>query len=115
MTTENRIEISVRGSSGNSYTVRFSLEENRITAFCSCPAGDNQQLCKHVIRIMNGDDSILYDSSQKQDFVAISSHLKRTTVPSLLSKLSESEVALHNAANDAKRAKKALERAVLRK
>ena len=111
----NYIEILVKSSSDNPYTVRFYLEENEISAFCSCPAGDNRKLCKHVKRIIAGDDSILFDSNQKNIFLKISSHLERTSIPILLSELNESEILLENAQKNVKKAKKALEKAVLRK
>ena len=115
MNAENCVEILAKGSSGNPYTVRFYLEENEISAFCSCPAGDNRKLCKHVVRIMTGDDSILYDSDQKKIFMKIGSHLQRTSVPNLVYELNESEILLENAQRKAKKAKKALEKAVLKK
>lgn len=113
MTTENCVGILAKGSSGNSYIVRFYLKENEIAAFCSCPAGDNRKLCKHVMRIMNGDDSILCDSRQKEAFATIGHHLQKTTVPLILSELNESKIALQVAENSVKKAKKALEKAVL--
>jgi len=115
MNPENYVEILAKSSSGNPYTVRFYLEENEISAYCSCPAGDNRKLCKHVIRIINGDDSILYDSNQKKVFMKIGSHLKRTTIPFLLSEFNETEIILENAQKNAKKAKKALEKVVLKK
>jgi uncharacterized Zn finger protein len=111
----NYIEILANSSSGNPYTVRFYLEENEISAFCSCPAGDNRKLCKHVKRIIAGDDSIIFDSNQKNIFLKIGLHLERTSVPNLLSELKESEILLENAKNNAKKAKKALEKAILKK
>lgn len=115
MNTEHYIEILSKSSSGNPYTVRFYIEENGISAFCSCPAGENRKLCKHVIRIMNGDDSVLYDSTQKTILGEICSHLQRTTIPSFLSELSESEVLLEKVQKNVRKAKKALEKAVLKK
>lgn len=115
MNMSNYIEILAKSSLGNPYTVRFYLEENEISAFCSCPAGDNRKLCKHVKRIIAGDDSILFDSNQKNIFLKIGSHLERTTIPILLSKLSESEIVLENAQKNFKKAKKALEMAVIKK
>lgn len=115
MDIENYIEILSKSSSRNPYTVRFYIEENEISAFCSCPAGENRKLCKHVMRIINGDDSILYDSSQKTILDEICSHLQRTSIPSLLSELRESEIFLKKAQKDAKKAKKALEKVVIKK
>jgi hypothetical protein len=115
MNVSNFIEILAKSSSGDPYTVRFYLEENEISAFCSCPAGDNRKLCKHVKRIIAGDDSILFDNNQRKIFLEIGSHLQKTSIPSLLSKLNESEIALENAQKNLKKAKKALEKAILKK
>ncbi|MDT8302621.1 MAG: SWIM zinc finger family protein [Sedimentisphaerales bacterium] len=115
MNTENYVEILVKSSSGNPYKVRFYLEQNEISAFCSCPAGDNRKLCKHVKRIIAGDDSIIFDINQKNVLLKIGSHLERTSIPILLSELSESEIVLENAQKNLKKAKKALEKVVLKK
>jgi hypothetical protein len=115
MNAENCVEILAKSSSGGSYTVRFYLEENVISAFCSCPAGDNRKLCKHVMRIITGDDSILFDCNHKNIFLKIGSHLERTSIPILLSELNESENLLENAQKNAKKAMKALEKVVLKK
>lgn len=111
----NYIEILAKSSSGDPYTVRFYLEENEISAFCSCPAGENRKLCKHVKRIIVGDDSILFDNNQRKVLLEIGSHLERTSIPSLLSKLNESEIMLENVQKNIKKAKKALEKAILKK
>ena len=115
MKVEDFTEILVKGSTGNSYTVRIYLEKDGISAFCSCPAGDNRKLCKHVKRIIVGDDSILYDDKQKVVFMKILSHLQKTTIPLLLAELRESEILLENAQKKTRRAKHALERVVLKK
>ena len=115
MNIENYVEILSKSSSGNPYTVRFYIYEDAISAFCSCPAGDHRKLCKHVMRMINGDDSILYDKNQKSILDKISSHLQRTTIPSLLSELNESEILLKEAQRNAKKAKNKLEKVILQK
>lgn len=115
MGAKKHVDILAKSSSGDSYTVRFYIEEDGISAFCSCPAGEHRKLCKHVIRMINGDDSILYDSSQKKILDEICSHLQKTTIPSLLSELSESEILLDKARKNVEKMKKALEKAVLKK
>ncbi len=115
MKTKKPIEILSKSSSGNPYTVRFYIEGNEISAFCSCPAGEYRKLCKHVIGMINRDYSILYDSSQKMILDKICSHLLRTTIPTLLSELNESEILLKQVQKNVKKAKKALEKVVLKK
>ena len=67
------------------------------------------------MRIITGDASILYDSSQQEIFTKIFSHLKGTNIPFLLSELNKSEILLENAQKNAKKAKKALEKVILKK
>lgn len=112
---KKRVEILSRSSTGDPYTVKFYIDGNTISSFCTCPAGEYRKLCKHVMRMISGDNSILYDSNQKVILDEISSLLEKTTIPSLLSELNESEILLRKAQRNAKRAKKALEKAVLRK
>ena len=115
METKSPIEILSKSSSGNPYTVRFYIDENTISAFCSCPAGEHRKLCKHVMRMINGDNSILYDSNQKMILDEILSHLQKTTIPSLLSELNESEILLKKAQKNAKKARKNIEKVILHK
>jgi hypothetical protein len=115
MIIENQIEILSKSSSGNPYTVKFYLEENSLSAFCSCPAGKNRQICKHIIQIINGEDSILFDNNQKSFMGKIVSHLQNTNIPDLISKLRENEILLEKVQEDVKKTKKALEKAILKK
>ena len=115
MGTENYIEVFVKSSSGDPYTVKFYLDENEISAFCSCSAGVYRMLCKHIMHLISDDDSILYDKSQKKLMKQISSHLQKTTIPSLLCELNESEILLKRAQQKAKKAKKNIEKAILHK
>lgn len=109
------ISILSKSSSGNPYTVKFYIEENTISAFCSCPAGEYRMLCKHVLKMINGDESILNDSTQKHLLSQIASHMNNTAIPTLLSELDKSEKLLSKAQRDAKKAKKNLEKAILQK
>ena len=65
--------------------------------------------------MIDGDDSILYDSNQKMILDEILSHLQNTTISLLLSELNESEILLKKAQKNAKKAKKNLEKIILHK
>jgi uncharacterized Zn finger protein len=111
-----KLEILAKSSSSETpYTVECYLEENKISVFCSCPAGDNRMLCKHVKKIIAGDDSILYDRSQKKEMEAVMNHLSETAIPLLLSELEKSESLLEEAKRNAEKAKKNLVNAILNK
>ena len=115
MGTENYIEVFVKSSSGDPYTVKFYLDENEISAFCSCSAGVYRMLCKHIMHLISDEDSILYDKSQKKLMKQIGTHLQKTTIPSLLSELNKSEALLRKAQQRAKKAKINLEKIILHK
>lgn len=115
MDTENNIEILVKSSSGDPYTVRFHLDENDLSAFCSCPAGDYRRLCKHIMHLINNDDSILYDINQTKLMEQIDACLQKTTIPPLLSELNKSEALLKKAQQRVKKAKINLEKEILQK
>jgi uncharacterized Zn finger protein len=115
MGTKKHIEILVKSSSSDStYTVRCYLEENKISIFCSCPAGDNRMLCKHVRKIIAGDASILYDRNQKNELEKINNHLQETQIPLLLLEIDKSEDLLEEAKRNVKKAKKNLENVILK-
>ena len=111
-----KLEILAKSSSSDTpYTVEWYLEGNKASAFCSCPAGDNRKLCKHVKQIIAGDGSILYDENQKNELEAIRNHLSKTAIPLLLSELEKSESLLEEAKRDVEKAKKNLGNAILNK
>lgn len=115
MVIAKSIVILSKSSSGNPYSVRFYLEENRISAYCSCPAGENHKLCKHIIQIINSEDSILFDNNQYNLMKEICSHLQNTEIPNLVSNLRENEILLEKSQENVKKAKIALGKAVLKK
>jgi uncharacterized Zn finger protein len=109
-----KVEILAKSSSSDTpYTVEWHLEENKISAFCSCPAGDNRMLCKHVRKIIAGDNSILYDKNQKKEMEAIRHHLKDTEIPLLLSELEKNESVLEEAKRNVEGAKRNLSKVIL--
>jgi uncharacterized Zn finger protein len=115
MVIENYIEILSKSSTGIPYTVKFYLKEKGISANCSCPAGENRRLCKHIIQIINAEDSILFDNNQKNLLEKINSHLQNTDIPRLISSLREKEILLEKTQENVKKAKKSLEKAILGK
>ncbi len=110
-----KLEILAESSSSETpYTVECYLEENKISVFCSCPAGDNRLLCKHVRKVIAGDESILYDRGQKNELEAIKNQLKETEIPLLLSELEKSESLLEEAKKKVEKAKRNLGNAILK-
>ena len=116
MDVKKPIVISAKSSSSDTpYIVECYLEENTVSVFCSCPAGENQMLCKHVRQILAGDDSILYDRNQKNELEKISNHLQKTQIPSLALELKKSEDLLEEAKKNVEKAKKNFKNMILNK
>ena len=115
MEAKRSIEILAKSSSGDPYTVMFYIGEGSISASCSCPAGEYRKLCKHVLRMLDGDNSILFDIRQETSLGEVSLYLRKTELPVFLANLNESELLLREAQNNVRKAKKALEKVVLRK
>lgn len=113
--TKKHIILLAKSSSGGFYDVNVYFEENNILAYCSCQAGENGMLCKHVKGIITGDESILYDTEQKKELDQISNHLPETAISLLLSEIKKSEDILEDAKRNVKRAKKNLEQVLLGK
>lgn len=113
--TKKHITLLAKSSSGGFYNVDVYCEENHILAYCSCQAGENGILCKHVKQIIDGNESILYDSNQKKELETIKNHLPNTAIPLLLSEIKKSEDILEDAKRNVKRAKSNLEKVLLGK
>ena len=66
---------------------------------------------------LDGDAKIEYffNKNQKMILDEIHSHLQKTTIPSLLSELNDSEILLKKAQKNAKKAKKNIEKTILYK
>jgi uncharacterized Zn finger protein len=109
MGVKNTIEILAKSSSSDTpYTVKCFFEEDKVSVFCSCPAGDNRKLCKHAKYVLAGDASILYDKNQKNDLEEISHRLQKTQIPSLLTDINKSEKLLEETKRNLEKAKKNL-------
>ncbi|SER75819.1 SWIM zinc finger [Nitrosomonas sp. Nm51] len=65
------IEFFVQGSAHEPYCVTFILDGNNLSAFCTCPAGENGQYCKHRFAILKGEDKgVVSDNVPKVKEVA---------------------------------------------
>lgn len=51
-----QVEFLVLGSAAEPYRVTFMLDGNNLSAFCTCPAGENGQYCKHRFGILRGEE-----------------------------------------------------------
>jgi uncharacterized Zn finger protein len=55
----------VQGSADEPYKVTFRRKGNNLSAYCTCPAGENGQYCKHRFRILAGCDDGIVSENKK--------------------------------------------------
>ena len=97
----------VRGSAQDPYKVTFKKEGNNLSAYCTCPAGDNGQYCKHRLNILGGiPEGIL--SGNEQDVKIVASWLPGTDVEAALNSVIEAEEQFEKTKREYSLAKKRL-------
>lgn len=55
--------ITVHGDSGFDYELSIGCNDDGYYFRCSCPAGQNAQLCKHRLRLLLGDESDIHHTN----------------------------------------------------
>jgi hypothetical protein len=63
--------LKANSSSGSFYNVEFREAEEGLSIHCDCPAGEWGKFCKHKWQLLNGDEDMLFDSSQLNQLAAI--------------------------------------------
>jgi uncharacterized Zn finger protein len=91
----------VQGSSPEPYKVVFTRRSNiNLSAYCSCPAGENGLYCKHRLEILAGNTRAVLNPNS-DDITTVRSWLIGSDVEKALLKVNELE-------EEAARIKKAL-------
>ena len=99
----------VQGSAEEPYKVTFQKKGNNLSAYCTCPAGENGQSCKHRFRIFDGRDEGIV-SGNKDEVMIVKSWLPGTDVEAALLEVAEKDILLEKAKEDLSIAKKKLAR-----
>jgi hypothetical protein len=99
----------VQGSADEPYKVTFRKKDNNLSAYCTCPAGENGQYCKHRFRILEGSDEGVV-SDNKNEVAIVKTWLVGTDVDAVLREVAEKEKALEKAKKELSIAKKMLAR-----
>lgn len=84
------IKFLVQGSTPEPYSVTFTKTKNNLNAFCTCPAGDNGQYCKHRFGILSGSTKSIV-SENKDEVSIIQSWLPGSDVEEALKEMAEAE------------------------
>ena len=79
-----KIIIKTISSSGGYYDVYFEIINDKLTVFCSCPAGIHGKLCKHKIGFLAGDFSKLFDKEDKDKLTQVQELVSKTNYSDIL-------------------------------
>ncbi len=101
------IKFLVQGSSPEPYEVVFNNDEGKLTAYCSCPAGEHGTHCKHRVRILGGSSKDIV-SDNKKDIETVLSWLPGTLLESAIKEFITTEKIYEKANKDFTNAKKIL-------
>jgi hypothetical protein len=104
------IRFLVQGSAKEPYRVTFRKNGNNLSAYCTCPAGENGQYCKHRINILSGITHGIV-SGNEPTVQVITSWLQGTDVEVALSGFIEAEKQYERAKLELSAAKKRLAKA----
>ncbi len=80
----------IQGGSDEPYEVNFNFDGQNMSASCTCQAGQNGQVCKHRLEILNGVSSKVI-SNNKTDTKQVADLLKGTPIENKLTQLKEAE------------------------
>jgi len=84
------IKFLVQGSAPAPYRVTFTKTKTNLNAFCTCPAGDNGQYCKHRFGILSGSTKSIVSDNQNEVTI-VQSWLPGSDVGKSLIEMTEAE------------------------
>jgi hypothetical protein len=97
----------VQGSAKEPYKVSFRKNDANLSAYCTCPAGENGQYCKHRFNILGGiTDGIV--SGNEAYVQVVASWLPGTDVEAAMNAFMDAEEKTELAKRDLSIAKKRL-------
>ena len=107
------ISFEVQGSADEPYDVLFiKRTDTNLSAYCSCPAGENGLYCKHRFNILAGLTKGIV-SGNLEDVEVVQSWLPGTDVDQAIKKVQELEIEAAKIKKDISAAKKNVARSML--
>jgi uncharacterized Zn finger protein len=101
------IEFYVQGSALEPYRVTFEKNGQHMAAFCTCPAGDSGQVCKHRMSILAGSAEAV-SGDNKDEVQTVVAWLRGSDVESAMKSVEQAEVEIEQAKKRLSAAKKQL-------
>jgi SWIM zinc finger len=104
-------EFLVQGSSPEPYKVTFTRDGSNLSAYCTCPAGENGMYCKHRFNILKGSSKGII-SPNIADVEIVASWLVGTDVEAAIKTVKNFEKEVEQIKKQLSAAKKELARAM---
>jgi uncharacterized Zn finger protein len=101
------ITFTVQGSAAEPYKVTFKKNDSNLSAYCTCPAGENGMYCKHRFRILSGETTGIVDGNENEVALVVA-WLSGTDVEKAIREVELTEQRLEDAKKAATLAKKKL-------
>jgi uncharacterized Zn finger protein len=101
------VQFFIQGSAKEPYRVTFQKNGLNLSAYCTCPAGDNGQYCKHRLNILGGITEGIV-SGNEADVEIVASWLSGTDVEAALNAVMDAEEKYEAAKRELSSAKKRL-------
>jgi uncharacterized Zn finger protein len=108
------IEFSVQGSAAMPYEVTFTLDGNKLNAFCTCPAGGNGSACKHRLSIFAGRNTGVVSGNTDQ-IPNVVMWLRGSEIEKSLAELAAADAEFEQAKQRVSAVKKKLSMSMVRK
>ena len=90
------IEFLVQGSATEPYQVTFVRNGRQFSAFCTCAAGENGQICKHRLSILDGISKGVISSNTDQ-VITVAGWLPGSDVEAAMQEVSRVEAEFERA------------------
>ena len=96
----------------NSYSVHFIIQEDKLSIFCDCPAGEWGKFCKHKLALLRNEKDMLFNRDQEKELAEVQNWVRQSKYPDMLEKLDSAEREAKKANAELKKAKKSFENAM---
>jgi len=110
-----KIEFAVKSSAGEPYMVSVIVGDGKMVAFCTCQAGVFHKLCKHIVGVLSGDESVLCFPDDAVRLPDLRSLVARTDFDTFARGIQEQEAKVQEEQAILKALKKEWEQAVCRR
>lgn len=107
------LRFQIQGSAADPYDIRIvRRDDGNVSAYCTCPAAENGQHCKHRIGLLTGEPEGII-GNRASDIKAVISWVQGSDIETALQELRNAEEQLESLKSKVSRLKKSLAKSML--